>query len=297
MNHSKTDATITEISIPELNLFKKGKVRSVYDLGEQLLIVASDRISAFDYILPNGVPGKGRILTEMSAFWFHKLQHICPNHLISINMADFPAAVAHHANWLDKRAMLVKKTELLPVECVVRGYIIGSGWKEYKQNGEVCGIPLPAGLKLAEKLPEPIFTPATKAETGHDENISFEVMASIVGQDIAEKLRKISLELYTAAQAHAISKGIILADTKFEFGMLNGELILIDEIFTPDSSRFWPAATYKVGESPVSYDKQIVRDYLESLDWNKQPPVPELPEEIIQKTLNEYIKIHQLITG
>lgn len=295
--HTGTSTAVTEISIPELQLFKKGKVRSVYDLGERLLIVASDRISAFDCILPNGIPGKGRILTEMSAFWFDRLKHICPNHLISITMTHFPDAVQHHAKWLDKRAMLVKKTDLIPVECVVRGYIIGSGWKEYQSTGSVCGIPLPAGLKLAEKLPTPIFTPATKAESGHDENISFEVMSSIVGSETAEKLRKISLALYNAAQEHALTKGIIIADTKFEFGLLNGKIVLIDEIFTPDSSRFWPAHSYRVGESPVSCDKQIVRDYLESLDWNKQPPAPELPDEVVQKTLNEYKKIFQLIAG
>ena len=286
---------ITDVNIETLKLFKQGKVRSVYDFSDQLLIVASDRISAFDYILKEGVPTKGQVLTELSEFWFKKYENIVGNHLISTNFNDFPSEVQPYRHILENRSMLVKKTQLIEIECVVRGYIIGSGWKEYQSSGTVCGIKLPAGLKLAEKLPEPIFTPAFKASDGHDENITIKRMNEIVGESVGKKLAEMSLELYKNAAEYALEKNIILADTKFEFGWLNNEIILIDEVFTPDSSRFWPINGYEAGASPASYDKQIVRDYLESLSWNKQEPVPPLPAEIIQKTAQKYNEIKKLI--
>ncbi len=282
-------ATTTNFS--DLKLFKKGKVRDVYDFQDKLLFVATDRISAFDYILNQGIPNKGRVLTQISLFWFEFLQDVVKNHLITADINQFPEITHKYRNELEGRSLLVKKTELIPIECVVRGYIIGSGWKEYQTNGEVCGIKLPLGLQLAEKLPEAIFTPASKNDEGHDENISFNKMIDLVGKDISEKLRKLSLQIYNKAQKYADQKGIIIADTKFEFGVLNNEIILIDEVLTPDSSRFWSKESYSVGVSPKSFDKQIVRDYLESLNWDKQPPIPDLPQEIIEKTAQEYSKI------
>ena len=285
-----------EISIPGLPLFKKGKVREVYEVGDNLLIVVSDRVSAFDWVLPSLIPDKGKVLTQLSRFWFRHTALICPNHMITADPDEFPPELSPHRELLDKRAMLVRKTEVFPVECVVRGYIAGSGWKDYQSTGRVCGIKLPEGLTNSARLETPIFTPATKAEEGHDENISFKEMQKTIGADLADKIKNISIELYQKASLHAISKGIIIADTKFEFGLLDGEIILIDEIFTPDSSRFWPVASYAPGQSQPSLDKQFVRDYLETTKWDKSSPPPELPEHIIQQTAERYLEIYRLLT-
>ena len=287
---------IRDINFPGLPLLKEGKVRSLFDFGESLLLVTSDRVSAFDYILPQGIPNKGRILTEVSSFWFDRLSHVVPNHLISTDVADFPAITKPFHEQLAGRSMWVKKTEIFPVECVVRGYIVGSGWKDYQKTGQVCGIDLPEGLEQAGPFDEPLFTPATKAEMGdHDENISFETMIDTVGKERAEDLKRISLQLYKEGAAHAASKGIILADTKFEFGLLNDEIILIDEVMTPDSSRYWSKEMYAPGMSPPSYDKQIVRDYLESTDWDKASAPPNLPDAIIEKASQKYLEIQSLL--
>lgn len=274
---------------------RRGKVRDVYDLGDRLVIIATDRISAFDWVMPNGIPGKGRVLTELSTFWFNWLQ--IPNHLISANLLDLPSAFQSPA--LAGRTMLVRKTEVIPVECVARGYLAGSGWKEYRASGTVCGIPLAAGLFEASQLREPIFTPATKAEQGlHDENISFEIMAKQVGIETAIELRNRTLDVYHRASVYAESRGIILADTKFEWGRLpSGELILIDEVLTPDSSRFWPKGTYRPGSSPPSFDKQFVRDWLETTGWDKKSPPPQLPVEVVEKTGAKYREALKLLTG
>ncbi len=285
-----------EIIIPDLKLFKKGKVRDVYEIQENLLIVASDRISAFDYVLPSLIPDKGKILTQLSRFWFEFTELICPNHMVTAEVDEYPEILKKHRDKLDKRSMLVKKTEVLPVECVVRGYMAGSGWKEYLTSGKTSGIKLPSGLRQADRLPEPIFTPATKAEEGHDINISFKKMQKIVRGDLAQKIRAVSLELYQKASLHALSKGIIIADTKFEFGLFEDELILVDEIFTPDSSRFWPVESYSPGKSQSSLDKQFVRDYLESTDWDKNSPPPPLPPDIVQQTAQRYMEIFRLLT-
>lgn len=275
---------------------RRGKVRDVYDLGDRLVIVASDRISAFDWILPTGIPDKGRILTSMSRFWFDLLK--TPNHVISMDVADLPAVFQPYADDLRGRTMLVKKTTVTPIECVVRGYLAGSGWKEYRATGTVCGIPLPPGLRECEQLPEPIFTPATKAESGHDENISFEEMCRVVGEDHAADLSQRSRDIYIRARDYALSRGIILADTKFEFGRLpSGETILIDEVLTPDSSRYWPLDTYRPGHAPPSFDKQFVRDWLEASGWDKNSPPPELPEEVVRKTREKYLEAHERVTG
>ena len=292
------EKTIGDIELPGFPVFKKGKVRNVFDLGDKLLIVATDRISAFDFILPSLIPYKGKVLTQVSKFWFDFTALVCPNHLISTDLADFPAALQPYAGILEKRSMLVKKTKVVPVECVVRGYLAGSGWKEYKATGKICGLKIPAGLKESDSLEEPIFTPSTKAEEGHDLNISFKEMQKAVGGDLAKKIRKVSLELYKRASLHALSKGIIIADTKFEFGLIGDELVLVDEIFTPDSSRFWPLPTYAPGRSQPSLDKQFVRDYLETTGWDKQtPPPPVLPDEIVRKTSEKYLELCRLLTG
>ncbi len=291
------EKTIGDIELRGFALFKKGKVRNVFDLGDKLLIVATDRISAFDFILPSLIPYKGKVLTQISKFWFDFTSLVCPNHLISAETADFPAALKPYAETLDKRSMLVKKTEVVPIECVVRGYLAGSGWKEYKSSGKICGIKIAAGLRESDRLEEPIFTPSTKAEEGHDLNISFKEMQKLVGGDLARKIKKVSLELYKRASLHALSKGIIIADTKFEFGLIGGELVLVDEIFTPDSSRFWPLQTYAPGKSQPSLDKQFVRDYLETTGWDKQtPPPPVLPDEIVRKTSEKYLELYRLLT-
>ena len=275
---------------------RQGKVRDVYDLGDRLVIVATDRISAFDRVLPTGIPDKGRVLTALTLFWLDLLK--APNHLLSAEVGALPQPFAAHAAELRGRTMLVRKTEVVPVECVVRGYLAGSGWKEYQAGGTVCGIALPPGLRQAEQLPEPIFTPATKEESGHDQNISFEQMAALVGEAVAEELRRRSLDVYRRAADHARGRGILLADTKFEWGRLpGGDLILIDEVLTPDSSRFWPADAYRVGVSPPSFDKQFVRDWLESSGWDKNSPPPPLPDEVVSHTRAKYLEAYERLTG
>ncbi|MEK6693102.1 MAG: phosphoribosylaminoimidazolesuccinocarboxamide synthase [Nitrospirota bacterium] len=288
---------ILKTEFPDLTLLKRGKVRDIYDLKEYLLLVATDRISAFDVILPNGIPGKGKILTQISAYWFRQMEDIVPNHLVSTDVRSFPPACHRYSDILEGRTMLVKKISPMPVECIVRGYLSGSGWKEYKEKGTVCGIALPNNLLELSRLKEPIFTPSTKADEGHDINISFEEVKRLVGNEMAIKLKDISLRVYSKARNIAEKKGIIIADTKFEFGLNNNELLLIDEILTPDSSRFWSVKTYEAGRSQDSFDKQIVRDYLLTLDWDKRPPGPELPDEIVEKTANRYQEIFEILAG
>lgn len=290
---------VLETSFSDLQLMRRGKVRDVYEVdGAHLLIVATDRISAFDCILPTPIARKGEVLTALSRFWFEKLGHIVPNHLVTTEVAEMPEAVSRLGDSLSGRSMLVHRTEVFPIECVVRGYITGSGWKDYLRTGEVCGHKLAAGLQESEKLPKPIFTPATKAEEGHDENISEARMREILGEEDTASLREISLRLYTEASEYARTRGIIIADTKFEFGRdQDGRIILIDEVLTPDSSRFWPADKYEAGKSQPSFDKQFVRDYLETLDWNKQPPAPPLPSEIAQATTERYLEAYRLLAG
>jgi len=292
-------APVVETTFTDLTLLKRGKVRDVYQVDEDsLLIVATDRVSAFDCVIPTPIERKGEVLTALSKFWFAKIGHIVPHHLISTNIEEMPPIVQNHANELRGRSMLVRKTDVFPVECVVRGYITGSGWKDYKKTGEVCGHKLPSGLRESEQLAQPIFTPATKAETGHDENISETQMAEIVGPEVTAQLRDVSLSLYKQAASYARERGIIIADTKFEFGRDSERQIrLIDEVLTPDSSRFWPADGYEVGRGQASFDKQYVRDYLETLEWNKQPPAPELPAEIAKATTARYLEAYQLLTG
>lgn len=284
------ETVILETNVTGLEAPFRGKVRDVYDLGDALLFVATDRISAYDCVMPNGIPGKGKILTAMSLFWFRFLEDIVDHHLITSEVNEFPEVLQPHADALRDRSMLVRKARRFDVECVVRGYLAGSGWRDYQKTGGVCGIHLARGLKESERLPEPIFTPATKADVGHDENIPFETMEQLVGAELAESLRATSIELYLKAEAYAKERGIIIADTKFEFGTLDGSTLLIDEVLSPDSSRFWPMEEYEPGRSQRSFDKQFVRDYLDSLDWNKQPPAPALPEEIVVKTRERYIE-------
>jgi phosphoribosylaminoimidazole-succinocarboxamide synthase len=274
---------------------RHGKVRDIYDLGDRLLLVSTDRISAFDWVLPTGIPDKGRVLTGLSAFWFEYLD--TPHHMLSTDVDDFDLPDDVDREPLEGRAMLVRKTRVVPIECVVRGYLVGSGWKEYCQNGTVCGIPLPAGLRQADRLPQPIFTPATKEESGHDINISFDEMCRRVGTDLAEELRDRSLHLYSAGAAYAQQRGIIIADTKFEFGQFDDELILIDEALTPDSSRFWPADSYQPGGSPPSFDKQFVRDWLETTTWDKNSTPPPLPQSVVEQTRAKYIEAYERLTG
>ncbi len=280
---------VYETDIKEVPLAGRGKVRDIYDLGDSLLIVATDRLSAFDVILPDPIPGKGEVLTRMSLFWFEKFKDLVANHLITADVDRYPEALSRYRDVLKDRSMLVKKAEPLPVECIVRGYITGSGWKDYKRTGAVCGITLPEGLLESQQLPEPLFTPSTKAEVGdHDENVPFEAIAEEIGGDLANQIREISLQLYKEAADYARSRGIIIADTKFEFGLVDGRLTLIDEVLTPDSSRFWPLDQYEPGRGQPSFDKQFVRDYLETLDWDKRPPGPKLPQDIVQKTAQRY---------
>lgn len=288
---------LLQIDLPGIKKVKSGKVREVFDLGKHLLFVATDRISAFDCIMPNGIPRKGEILTQISYFWFEHTKCLVNNHVASSPSDPLPKELQPFADALAGRSMIVKKTQPLAIECVVRGYVCGSGWKDYKRTGAICGILLPQGLKESDRLPEPIFTPATKAETGHDENISFEQACKIVGTNIASQARELSLKIYNAAAEYALQRGIIIADTKFEFGILDNKLILIDEVLTPDSSRFWPADQYSPGKSQPSFDKQFVRDYLETLDWNKQPPAPRLPPEIVAKTQQKYLDAYARLTG
>ena len=292
-----SNTTILQLELPGIRKLKSGKVREIFDLGDRLLFVASDRISAFDVIMPNGIPRKGEVLTQISYFWFSQTETFQPNHLISRPGEPLPTNLQPFAKQLEQRSMIVKKCKPLAIECVVRGYLAGSGWKEYKERQSVCRIKLPPGLKESSELPEPVFTPATKAEEGHDENISFEQAARIVGADIAEKARAASLKIYNFARDYARHRGIIIADTKFEFGLLDGKLILIDEVLTPDSSRFWPADQYQPGKSQPSFDKQFVRDYLETLDWDKSPPGPVLPEDVVAKTQAKYLDAYQRLTG
>jgi phosphoribosylaminoimidazole-succinocarboxamide synthase len=294
---STYNPVILETDIPGIERFARGKVRDVYRAGDQLLIVATDRISAFDYVLPTGIPDKGRVLTQLSIFWFDFLRDVTPTHFLTADVAQYPEPFPAHANQLEGRSMLVRRARMVEIECVARGYISGSGWKEYLEQGTVCGIRLPAGLRESDRLPAAIFTPATKAQTGHDENISFETMAGLVGEALASRLRDLTLEIYNRATLYAESKGIIIADTKFEFGFVGEELVLGDEVLTPDSSRFWPAESYKPGGPQHSYDKQFVRDYLESIHWNKQPPAPVLPEEVAAKTSEKYRQAYSVLTG
>ena len=288
---------VLQVELPGVRKIKSGKVREIFDLGDALLFVATDRISAFDCIMPNGIPRKGEVLTQISHFWFDRTAEIVPNHRLNRPSDPLPEKLQAFGAELNRRSMLVKKAQPLAIECVVRGYLAGSGWKEYQQRQTVCGIPLPPGLTESAELPEPIFTPATKAETGHDLNIDFAEAARIVGNDIAEQVRDLSLKIYTAAREYARKRGIIIADTKFEFGQLDGKLILIDEVLTPDSSRFWPADQYRPGKGQPSFDKQFVRDYLETLDWDKNPPAPALPPEIVAKTQAKYLDAYKRLTG
>ena len=292
-----SDNTLLQLDLPGVPKVRSGKVREMFDLGDRLLMVASDRISAYDVVMPNGIPRKGEVLTMFSHFWFNRVADLVPNHLLAKADEPLPEAVQSHADQIGRRAMVVKKAQPLAIECVVRGYLAGSGWKEYQKQGTVCGISLPDGLENSSQLPDPIFTPATKAEEGHDENINFDEAVNIVGKNIAEQARELSIELYKRGRDHAAEKGIIIADTKFEFGIFEGELILIDEVLTPDSSRFWPADLYAPGKSQPSFDKQFVRDYLETLDWDKTPPGPELPAEIVQRTSEKYIEAYTRVTG
>jgi len=292
---SAPSKVIRETNFAGISPLARGKVRDIYDVGDKLLIVATDRLSAFDVVMPTPIPDKGRVLTQLSLFWFDKLHDVIPNHVLSAT--EFPAPFDQYADALAGRSMIVRKTQPLSIECVARGYLSGSGWKEYQSSGKVCGVPLPAGLRESDQLPEPIFTPATKAASGHDENISFERAAEIVGQSLAEKIRSVTLEIYRRAAAYAAPRGILLADTKFEFGLLNGELLWIDEALTPDSSRFWPAAQYKPGGPQPSFDKQYVRDYLERLRWPKTPPGPELPPEVVAGTRAKYREAYRILVG
>jgi phosphoribosylaminoimidazole-succinocarboxamide synthase len=290
--------SIIHTNLGETPLIGRGKVRDLYAVGDALLLVATDRISAFDHVLGSGIPGKGRILTQISLFWFELLKDIVPNHVITADVNQFPALLHPYADQLEGRSMLVRRAEMFPVECVARGYLAGSGWKEYKSLGTVCGIALPAGLDDGSRLPEPIFTPATKSEGGvHDENISFAAMEAVVGAGEAAELRRLTLAIYARAAAHAESCGLILADTKFEFGRIGGEILLADEALTPDSSRFWDEALWKPGGAQASFDKQFVRDYLEAIHWNKQPPVPSLPEDVVQRTQGKYLEAFHKLTG
>jgi phosphoribosylaminoimidazole-succinocarboxamide synthase len=292
-------APLIETELSGLRLLRRGKVRDVYEVDEDhLLIVATDRISAFDCVLPTPIPRKGEVLTALSRFWFRKLERIAPHHLITTKIEEMPQEVQRHADSLRNRSMLVRRAEVIPIECVVRGYLAGSGWKDYQQAGEVCGHHLPVGLREAERLPEPIFTPATKADEGHDENISETRMTDLIGREMTQRLRELSLKLYSAAESYARTRGIIIADTKFEFGRdADGNLLWIDEALTPDSSRFWPVEEYRPGSSPPSFDKQFVRDYLESLAWDKRPPAPPLPDEIVNATTARYLLAYRLLTG
>jgi phosphoribosylaminoimidazole-succinocarboxamide synthase len=298
MNSQLLDPVLLQTNFPDLQLHASGKVRDVYQLDdERLLFVATDRISAFDYVLATGIPHKGRVLSQMSLFWFDFLADIVPNHLITADVERYPQALQQYADQLRGRSMIVRRAQMFPVECVVRGYISGSAWKEYKATGKVCGIELPAGLQESQAFPEPIFTPSTKATSGHDENISFTKMCDIVGVETASTLRDLTLRVYKKAANYARQRGIIIADTKFEFGVTPKGITLADEVLTPDSSRFWPAENYAAGRAQDSYDKQYVRDYLEQIHWNKQPPAPELPADVARRTSDKYLEAYQKITG
>ena len=307
-------APLLDTALDGLTLHRRGKVRDVYEVGDDLLIVTTDRISAFDYVLGSGIPDKGKVLTQLSAFWFERMGDLVPHHLLATDVARFPEALRGHAAVLEGRSMLVRRTEPVPVECVARGYLSGSGWKEYQQTGSVCGVALPEGLRESDRLPEPIFTPATKADSGHDVNISEAEAARLVGGPLIARLKALTLEIYRRGAVHAESKGIIVADTKFEFGLARRsatgakealvgagdpatDVVLIDEVLTPDSSRFWPRALYEPGHGQPSFDKQFVRDYLEEIRWNKQPPVPSLPDEVVRRTRDKYVEAYRLLSG
>ncbi len=294
-------ASLFETSLDGITVHRRGKVRDMYEVGDHLLMVATDRISAYDVVLGSAVPDKGRVLNQLSRFWFGRTTDIVGNHLISTDPDDYPAALRPHADLLAGRSMLVRRTKPIPIECVARGYLSGSGWKEYQRDGQVCGVRLPAGLRESDRLPEPIFTPATKAETGHDINISEAEAARLVGSDLVARLRTLTLALYEHGAEHAAARGIVVADTKFEFGILSGgprkEVILIDEVLTPDSSRFWPAAQYAAGGPQPSFDKQYVRDYLDRIDWDRRPPAPTLPDEVVSNTRLKYVEAYRLLTG
>ncbi len=295
MSASPAIRVIRQTHFAGLTPAARGKVRDIYDLGDKLLIVVTDRLSAFDVVLPTPIPDKGRVLTQLSLFWFNLLKDVIPNHVLSAT--DFPAPFDKHREELAGRSMVVRKTKPLPIECVARGYVSGSGWKDYRATGKICGVALPAGLRESDRLPEPIFTPATKAASGHDENISFEQAATLIGKELAEKVRAVTLEIYRRAASYAEPRGIILADTKFEFGLLNNQLLWIDEALTPDSSRFWPAAEYNPGGPQPSFDKQFVRDYLERIRWPKTPPGPELPPEVVDATRAKYREAFRILAG
>jgi phosphoribosylaminoimidazole-succinocarboxamide synthase len=296
-NSTTSNRVLVQTNFPELTLHARGKVRDLYSLNGQLLFVATDRISAFDYVLATGIPEKGRVLTQISLFWFDFLKDIVSNHLVTAKVHEYPEPLQKYADQLRGRSMLVNKAQMVDIECVVRGYISGSAWKEYQQSGTVCGIPLPRGLRDSDKLPEPIFTPATKAISGHDENISFDEMCKRTGPELAERLRDLSLKIYKKAADYAVGHGIIIADTKFEFGNTHQGLVLADEVLTPDSSRFWPADKYQPGRAQESFDKQFVRDYLETIRWNKQPPAPPLPDDVAEKTSSKYIQAYRILAG
>lgn len=288
---------VTRTEISEVPLLSRGKVRDMYDLGDQVLMVVTDRLSAFDHVLPNGIPDKGRVLNLLTAFWLERTRGIVDNHLISVDVADLPAPLQRHADMLEGRFTIARKARMLPVECIVRGYISGSGWSDYQRTGAVGGIALPAGLVESDRLPEPLFTPSTKAETGHDENITFEQAAELLGTDLAGQVRDLSIRIYRHAAEYALERGIIIADTKFEFGVLDGRLILCDEVLTPDSSRFWPLDTYMPGRAQPSFDKQYVRDWLLGIRWNKEPPIPTLPDEVVAGTSAKYREAYERLTG
>lgn len=290
-------AVLLESDLTGVELIARGKVRDVYQAGEGILFIATDRISAFDVVLPNGIPRKGEVLTKLSIFWFDFLKDLLPTHFLTANVDEYPVELQQFREQLEGRSMLVKKLEMVPIECIARGYLAGSGWKEYQAQGTVCGIELPSGLVANGSLPEPIFTPSTKAEEGHDENISFEQACDIIGEDLCTRLQTLTLDIYKKAQQHALTRGVMLADTKFEFGLLNGEIVLADEVLTPDSSRYWPLDSYQPGQEQPSYDKQYVRDYLEKVRFNKQPPGPVLPEEVVANTSSKYQEAYKALTG
>ncbi len=288
---------ILETNLPGVERLGRGKVRDIYSVGENLLIVATDRISAFDYVLATGIPDKGKVLTQLSVFWFDFLRELTPTHFLTASVDEYPAPLRQFRDQLEGRSMLVKRARMIEVECVARGYLSGSGWKEYRESGAVCGISLPPGLKESDKLPQPIFTPATKAQTGHDENVSFQTVVDLIGQELAVRLRDLTLGIYRRAAEYALTRGIIIADTKFEFGFVGNQLVLADEVLTPDSSRFWPLETWRPGGAQPSYDKQYVRDYLEDIKWNKQPPAPPLPPDVAGKTSEKYKDAYRALTG
>jgi phosphoribosylaminoimidazole-succinocarboxamide synthase len=288
---------LSKTDLPGVKLHGRGKVRDIYDLGEHFLIVATDRLSAFDVVLPTPIPSKGKVLTQMSAFWFDHFESVVPHHVISTHIGDYPTSLHEFRDQLEGRSMLVRKAKVFPVECVARGFLTGSALKDYNKTSSVCGIPLPAGLRESDRLPEPIFTPSTKAETGHDENISEEQVAQMVGQDNMRRLKELTLSLYSRGVEYARTRGIIICDTKFEFGLIDGKITIVDEMLTPDSSRFWPADQYSPGRPQPSFDKQFVRDYLEKVGWNKQPPAPELPDDIVKATSAKYVDALRLLTG